>query len=254
MDTIKSYSRRSLLLIIVIMVLFAGAFAAAVYFGKPHVVHHVVVQMTQLTTAQISPAETTARMTSFLDTYVPYIVTIFASVSILFGIILWLVLRGVAKGALSGNVPEKSATAKKAASHPPKKDDTQPIRNQRLFLHLLTVLQREGRLVDFFQEDLEMYEDEQIGAAVRNIHGNCQKILSKSLSMKPVIAGDEGDAFTVEAGFDPDAIKLTGRVIGEPPFEGTIRHKGWRARELELPDLTAIKDPTIIYPAEVEID
>ena len=249
MDIIKSYSRRSLLLIIVFMVLFAGAFATAAYLGKPHVVHHVVQQMT----SQMSPAEKTAQMTGLLDTYVSYVVPIFFAVSTLFGIILWLVLRGVAKGALPGNVPVTSTTAKKAASHAQKKGGTQPLRNQRFFLHLLTVLQREGRLVDFLQEDLEMYEDEQIGTAVRNIHGSCQKILSKSLSMKPIIAGNEGDAFTVESGFDPDAIKLTGRVTGEPPFTGTIRHKGWRTLELELPDLSAIKDPTIICPAEVEI-
>jgi hypothetical protein len=129
-----------------------------------------------------------------------------------------------------------------------------PHQDQRLFLHLLTVLQKEGRLVDFFQEDLEMYEDEQIGAAVRSIHTSCRKTLDKSLAMTSVIEDNEGDEITIEAGFNPEAIKLTGRVTGEPPFTGIVRHKGWRAQKVSLPDLAAAKDPTIISPAEVEIE
>ena len=108
--------------------------------------------------------------------------------------------------------------------------------------------------MDFFQEDLEMYEDEQIGAAVRSIHANCRKTLEKSLAMTSVIDENEGDEITVEAGFNPEVIKLTGRVIGEPPFTGIVRHKGWRAQKADLPELAATKDPTIISPAEVEIE
>jgi hypothetical protein len=121
-------------------------------------------------------------------------------------------------------------------------------------LHLLTVLQREGRLVDFFQEALDRYADDQIGAAVRTIHGNCRKVLSKRLALEPVVGVDEGQTMTVEVGFDPDAIKLTGRVTGEPPFTGVVRHRGWRVRKLNLPDLTAVNDPSIVAPAEVEIE
>jgi hypothetical protein len=57
----------------------------------------------------------------------------------------------------------------------------------------------------------------------------------------------------VAAGFDPDAIKLTGQVTGDPPFAGVVRHKGWRVQKADLPDLTAVKDPSVIAPAEVEI-
>jgi hypothetical protein len=108
--------------------------------------------------------------------------------------------------------------------------------------------------VDFLQEDLDMYDDEQIGAAVRNIHSSCRKIINKSLPLKPILDGNEGEEITVETGFDPDAIKLTGRVTGEPPFKGIIRHKGWRTKKLELPELSATKDPTIVSPGEVEIE
>ncbi len=32
-------------------------------------------------------------------------------------------------------------------------------------------------------------------------------------------------------------IRLTGNVVGEPPFNGTLRHHGWRVREVKLPEL-----------------
>src|SRR5262249_49424094 len=41
-------------------------------------------------------------------------------------------------------------------------------------LGLLGVLQQEGRLLDFLEEDLGGYSDEQIGAAARGIHEGCR--------------------------------------------------------------------------------
>ena len=68
-----------------------------------------------------------------------------------------------------------------------------------------------------------------------------------------MIDQNEGDSITVPADFDPNAIKLTGNVTGEPPFHGLLRHKGWRASRLELPTLSTVNDPSILAPAEVEI-
>ena len=107
--------------------------------------------------------------------------------------------------------------------------------------------------MDFFSEDLNLYEDAQIGGAVRAIHENCKKAVNKSLSLEAVIDRKEGEEIQVEPGFDPDAVKLTGNVTGEPPFKGILRHKGWRTRKLELPDLSGGQDVRIICPAEVEI-
>src|SRR5262245_3785422 len=39
-------------------------------------------------------------------------------------------------------------------------------------LRLLALLQREGRLLDFLLEDIQGYGNDQIGAAVRDIHKN----------------------------------------------------------------------------------
>src|SRR5258708_33455175 len=41
-------------------------------------------------------------------------------------------------------------------------------------LRLLSVLQREGRLVDFLLEDIQAYPDAQVGSAVRYIHRQSQ--------------------------------------------------------------------------------
>ena len=124
---------------------------------------------------------------------------------------------------------------------------------QRMLLHLLTVLQREGRLMDFLGEDLSAYDDAQIGMAVRSIQENCKLTIEKQLRPKAVMDADEESAVTVAAGFDPNAIKLVGKVAGEPPFTGILRHKGWRASGLELPALSDKDDPLVIAPAEVEM-
>ncbi len=127
-------------------------------------------------------------------------------------------------------------------------------RKRRLFLHFLSVLQREGRLLDFFAEELELYDDEQIGAAVRSIQEDCKKTVNKYLAPAPVIDKEEGEEVDIPSGFDPDAIKLTGNVSGEPPFKGILRHRGWKASKKDLPKLSDVLDPSIIVPAEVEIE
>jgi len=137
---------------------------------------------------------------------------------------------------------------KKAASPPPPPKPTTDAAVQ-----LLGLLQREGRLVDFLREDIQSYEDEQIGAAVRAIHESCRQVLNEHLTLEPVLSGNEGDDVTVPKDFDPSAIRLTGNVSGEPPFRGTLRHSGWRAKQVKLPSQPSGQDPKIVAPAEVEI-
>jgi hypothetical protein len=193
--------------------------------------------------------------------YIPFISVLF----VIFALVLWLFLRGsVARFIRQSSLADQQKPSKKKKT---KKDPLsadageEPVitkkeiaeTNKRFYLHLLSVLQREGRLIDFFSEDLSMYDDAQIGAAVRSIQDNCKNSLKKYLNPKAVIDQNEGDSITVPADFDPNAIKLTGNVTGEPPFHGTLRHKGWRASRLELPTLSSVKDPGILAPAEVEI-
>ncbi len=120
-------------------------------------------------------------------------------------------------------------------------------------LQLLALLQQEGRFVDFIQEDLTGYADEQIGAAVRSIHEGCRSALRDRLELVPILAGAEGSTVTVERGFDPSAVRLSGDVRGEPPYRGVLRHPGWRSQGFRLPERTGEQDLTILAPAEVEI-
>lgn len=120
-------------------------------------------------------------------------------------------------------------------------------------LQMLAILQREGRLIDFLQEDLSLYEDEQIGAAVRSVHAGCKQGIENHVTLEPVVKDDEGSTITIPAGFDANAIRLTGNVSGNPPFKGVVRHRGWRAAKVDLPQLTSNANAQVVAAAEVEV-
>ncbi|HUS68484.1 MAG TPA: DUF2760 domain-containing protein [Kofleriaceae bacterium] len=120
-------------------------------------------------------------------------------------------------------------------------------------VQLLAILQREGRLLDFLQEDIDSYADAQIGAAVRDIHRGCKKALAEHVPLEPVLRDAENATVRVDAGFDPSRIRLTGNVMGEPPYTGTLRHHGWRTAKITLPQPTGATDPSVVAPAEVEL-
>jgi hypothetical protein len=150
--------------------------------------------------------------------------------------------------AVVATVPAPPAPAAVTTSAPPVPVDPP----EHAALRLLAALQEEGRLVDFFSEDITPYSDEQIGAATRGIHESCRKALRATITVEPVMPGREGATVTVPAGFDPAAIRLVGAVTGAPPFTGVLRHAGWRATAVNLPRRTG-HDPQVIAPAEVEI-
>ncbi|MEW6381286.1 MAG: DUF2760 domain-containing protein [bacterium] len=120
-------------------------------------------------------------------------------------------------------------------------------------IQILSLLQREGRLIDFLQEDISAYSDYQIGAAVRTVHEGCKKALDDILAVEPIRKEPEGSTVTVEKGIDPSVVRLSGYVIGDPPFTGILKHHGWRACKVKLPDLPKGQDPSVIAPAEVEV-
>ncbi|MGD8907780.1 MAG: DUF2760 domain-containing protein [Chromatiales bacterium] len=120
-------------------------------------------------------------------------------------------------------------------------------------LQLLGLLQQEGRLVDFLEEDVAQYTDAEIGAAVRVVHEGCRKTLHEHLTLLPIRQEAEGASITLEQGFDASALRPTGNLVGEPPFSGTLAHRGWRATEVRLPKLAMDHDVSVIAPAEVEL-
>ncbi|CAB5689449.1 Domain of uncharacterised function (DUF2760) [Delftia tsuruhatensis] len=120
-------------------------------------------------------------------------------------------------------------------------------------LQLLGLLQREARFVDFVQEDVAGYADAEIGAAARVVHEGCRKVLREHFSIAPVRAEAEGSRVTLAAGFDAAAVRLTGNVVGQAPFTGTLGHRGWRVDDVRLPQLTDGKAAAIVAQAEVEL-
>ena len=120
-------------------------------------------------------------------------------------------------------------------------------------LQLLGLLQREGRLVDFLQEDISSYTDAQIGAAARVVHDQCRKALLSHVTLERIRGELEGQRVTLASGFSATEIRLVGQVAGEPPFTGSLTHAGWRAAKIELPKLSDGHDVRVIAPAEVEL-
>ena len=120
-------------------------------------------------------------------------------------------------------------------------------------LQLLSILQRDARLLDFLMEDIAPYEDDQVGAAVRSLHDQARDSLTRYLSLQPVIDGVEG-AHTRPAISDPAAVKFIGNVPAGKPEGGVLRHKGWRAAKVDLPAVNPKQDASIIAPAEIEIE
>lgn len=124
---------------------------------------------------------------------------------------------------------------------------------ERAAVRLLAVLQREGRLVDFVEEDLSGFSDAQIGAAARTVHAGCKRAIQEHFRLEPVYREPEGATVTVASGFDPAAVRLSGNVVGTPPFRGQLRHHGWKARDVKLPAAPEAADPAVVAPAEVEL-
>ena len=120
-------------------------------------------------------------------------------------------------------------------------------------LHVLAILQREARLLDFCEEELTGYTDAVIGAAARTVHAGCRKVLKSYFDLQPVRADKEGAEVAVPEGFDARAIRLTGNVVGKPPFKGALRHHGWRAAEVKLPEAVHGESARLLAPAEVEL-
>jgi Domain of unknown function (DUF2760) len=118
-------------------------------------------------------------------------------------------------------------------------------------VQILSVLQRDARLVDFLMEDVSSYSDEQVGAAVRDVQQQSRQALERYLKLQPVIDGVEGD-FTKTDGLAASSVKLVGNVAPSGKAAGgVLRHKGWRAEKVDLPTLPP---GNILAPAEIEVE
>src|SRR5690242_9065624 len=74
--------------------------------------------------------------------------------------------------------PAPAPVARPTPAAPPARSDA---------LALLSVLQREARLVDFLKEDIAPYADAQVGAAVRDVHRDAGAALERLFALRPVL-------------------------------------------------------------------
>jgi hypothetical protein len=116
---------------------------------------------------------------------------------------------------------------------------------------MLALLQRDGRLVDFLMEDIGTYADAQIGAAVRDVHAGCRQVLQRYLTLEPVLQQEEGGAVRLDGPIDPAKIKIVGNA-GPDAVAGVLRHRGWIARDIDLPQMPS-GSRFVIAPAEVDV-
>jgi len=177
-------------------------------------------------------------------------------VGFLITMLLWFAVQALGKRAIEGAAASTSAAFPKARTPlpPTPKAPTAPP-SEASAIQILSILQRKGRFIDFLQEDLSQYGDAQIGAAVRNIHDGCKQALGEYITLEPIFEEEEGSPVTVTSGFNAHEIRLTGNIVGDPPFKGALRHRGWRVARVDLPKQAPdARQERIIAAAEVEVN
>ena len=144
----------------------------------------------------------------------------------------------------------KSAPAPKAAPKPAAPE----IKPTDGALQLLGMLQRDARVLDFFMEDIAPYSDEQVAAAARDVHEHTREVLIRCFAPAPVIDAVEGSMASAPDG-NPALVKYVGNVPASgKPSAGVLRHRGWRATAVSLPQLNSRTDLAVLAPAEIEVE
>jgi hypothetical protein len=182
-----------------------------------------------------------------------------------FGTRLWFAWACFFRVLLDGAFASRAWAAREPAALPPAPSEPPPPRAPKpeskpepkpavdAALQLLALFQREGRFVDFLEQDLASFSDGEIGGVARVVHEGCRKALHEHATLAPVRDEEEGARVTLEAGFNAAEVKLSGNVRGSAPYEGVLRHRGWRAAKIELPVPVKGHDASVLAPAEVEL-
>ncbi len=132
-----------------------------------------------------------------------------------------------------------------------KKVVEKPVRSDALTL--LAALQREARFVDFLQEDLQPYDDAQVGAIVRDVHRGCAGVVKRMFDVKPLTDAAEGSSLTIDAPVDPLKYQISGAAGDSGSVTGTVVHPGWQATHCDVPVWTGKEDAAlVIAPVEIE--
>ena len=128
---------------------------------------------------------------------------------------------GLTKRGAAVPKPAAPAPAKAAAAPPP----APAVRTEDGALQLIGMMQAEGRILDFFMEDIAGYSDEQVGGAVREVHEKTRAVLVRHFAPVPAIDAVEGTPVAASrqkpppTGFPKDQTKaaFAARAHGHPP-------------------------------------
>jgi hypothetical protein len=182
--------------------------------------------------------------------------TVWTRIKLAFAAFFCLLFKGRLPGAFSqaARVDAPATAATPAAPAAPAAPAGPASDSADRAVQLLALLQREGRFIDFAVEDLGSYSDAQIGAAARDVHAGCHRVLERYVTLEAILPNQEGQPVTVgqDGAVDPAAFHLVGNVAGSPPFRGTLLHPGWRAARVQLPPL-GTTGRMIIAPAQIEL-
>jgi hypothetical protein len=155
---------------------------------------------------------------------------------------------------LAGRGPERDTRAAEAARPMPVPTSANYQADAEI-VSFLAMLQARGRLVDFLMDDINTYDDAQVGAAARVVHAGCKAALLEHFRISPVSAESEGATVQVAAGYLPDEYRLVGKISGPAPFSGVLVHHGWKTDAVNLPRVLRSSTNRLpaIAPAEVEL-
>ncbi len=151
--------------------------------------------------------------------------------------------------------PTEPSPSPQSASQPAPESPPPPLTQTDVTpaLTLLALLQREGRFIDFIEQDVTTFSDADIGAAARVVHEGCRKALHQSSKITALRTEEEGTTVTITENETKADVKLLGNLTGKPPYRGKLEHRGWRVKDLVLPVPTKHNDASVVAPAEVSL-
>ena len=208
-------------------------------------------------------------MPTTLDLWHVYLITIVFVLALILIIVLLSMIIGMARRAKQ--VPAEIVKTVEVASEPVVKIVEKIVEVEKIVqapapepvvlkeatpdaaLQLLGLLQKEARFIDFIKEDVTAYSDADIGVAARVVHEGCNKAVNEYFTLESVRKDQEGSKITLAKGFDASKVRLTGNIVGQAPFTGTLIHKGWQVTDIRLPKLTEGHNARIVAAAEVEL-
>lgn len=149
-------------------------------------------------------------------------------------------------------IDSQTKTAEKTAEKVEKKIVEKPLRSDALTL--LAALQREARFIDFLQENIQPYDDAQIGVIVRDVHRGCAEVVKRMFNVQPLTEVPEGQKISLDAPVNPQVFQLIGKTpTSSDAVSGTVVHPGWKAESCNVPVWSGTEDAIrVIAPVEID--